>query len=118
MAVADRRRVARAAFGDGVVTEPSPASRRGSIAAVPVDRAEAIALAEARFSEGFCPFCPGRLAPLSEYDVKRTRDWWSPPTAACLSCERAIGRYPTGGVHGSTLHHLDEPSEPLVEIAP
>lgn len=63
--------------------------------------------AEAALSEGFCPFCRGRLSPLDEYDIERTRDWYSPPTAACLSCERVVGRYPEGGVHGSTMHHLD-----------
>lgn len=80
---------------------------------------EAIREAEARLSEGFCPFCAGRLSPLSEYDIERTRHWWSPPTAACLSCERVVGRYPHGGVHGSTLHHLDDPSpDDVVHVGP
>jgi hypothetical protein len=34
----------------------------------------------------------------------------------CLSCERVVGRYPQGGVHGSTMHHLDEPT-PRAEIS-
>lgn len=78
---------------------------------------QAIAEAEAKLSEGFCPFCNGRLTALSDYDVERTAEWWSPPTAACLSCERVVGRYPEGGVHGSTLHHLDVPTLTRVEIS-
>lgn len=94
------------------MTTPSPAS-------APVDnrRDEAIALAEATFSEGFCPFCGGRLSPLSDYDAERTQNWYAPPTAACLACELMIGRA-NGGVHGCTLHHLDQPFTSCAEISP
>lgn len=80
------------------------------------DTAPNVALAEATFTEGFCPFCQGRLSPLADYDIERTRDWYAPPSAACLSCERAVGRYPQGGVHGSTLHPLDLPPPKAVSI--